>query len=121
VVGGSRSRRTSKAIENKVTLAFVANQNLKNLKIGTPAVRAYGPGVVPQGRHRQAVLDGEVRTCIPHDESIQRVSCSRVDVSEGRERSSAVLRLEAAMVSVARPRAIGFRGLMEKRFDWPNL
>jgi hypothetical protein len=72
-----------KAIENKVTLAFVANQNLRNVKIGTPL---YGCmwGVVwcRKVGTVKAVLDGEVQDIHPHDESIQRGLMLEVDVSE---------------------------------------
>jgi len=72
-----------KAIENKVTLAFVANQNLRNVKLGTPLygciwglVWCHKVGTV------KAVLDGEVQDIHPHDESIQRGLMLEVDVSE---------------------------------------
>jgi len=72
-----------KAIENKVTLAFVANQNLKNVKIGSPL---YGCtwGIVwcKKVGTVKAVLDGEVQDVHPHDESIQRGLMVEVDVSE---------------------------------------
>ena len=73
-----------KAIENKVTLAFVANQNLRNIKLGTPLygcfwglVWCHKVGTV------KAVLDGEVQDIHPHDESIQRGLMVEVDVTEG--------------------------------------
>ena len=72
-----------KAIENKVTLAFVANQNLRNIKLGTPLygciwglVWCHKVGTV------KAVLDGEVQDIHPHDESIQRGLMVEVDVTE---------------------------------------
>lgn len=72
-----------KAIENKVTLAFVANQNLKNVRLGTPLygcvwglVWCHKVGTV------KAVVDGEVQDIHPHDESIQRGLMLEVDVSE---------------------------------------
>jgi hypothetical protein len=72
-----------KAIENKVTLAFVANQNLRNVKLGTPLygciwglVWCHKVGTV------KAVLDGEVQDIHPHDESIQRGLMLEVDVTE---------------------------------------
>lgn len=72
-----------KAIENKVTLAFVANQNLRNIKLGTPLygciwglVWCHKVGTV------KAVLDGEVQDIHPHDESIQRGLMLEVDVSD---------------------------------------
>jgi hypothetical protein len=72
-----------KAIENKVTLAFVANQNLRNIKLGTPLygciwglVWCHKVGTV------KAVLDGEVQDIHPHDENIQRGVMLEVDVSD---------------------------------------
>ena len=72
-----------KAIENKVTLAFIANQNLRNIKLGTPLygcfwglVWCHKVGTV------KAVLDGEVQDIHPHDESIQRGLMVEVNVSE---------------------------------------
>jgi hypothetical protein len=72
-----------KAIENKVTLAFVANQNLRNIKLGTPLygciwglVWCHKVGTV------KAVLDGEVQDIHPHDESIQRGLMLEIDVTE---------------------------------------
>jgi hypothetical protein len=72
-----------KAIENKVTLAFVANQNLGNIKLGTSLygciwglVWCHKVGTV------KAVLDGEVQDIHPHDESIQRGVMLEIDVSD---------------------------------------
>ena len=72
-----------KAIENKVTLAFIANQNLRNIKLGTPLygciwglVWCHKVGTV------KAVLDGEVQDIHPHDETIQRGVMLEVDVSD---------------------------------------
>ena len=72
-----------KAIDNKVTLAFVANQNLRNIKLGTPLygciwglVWCHKVGTV------KAVLDGEVQDIHPHDESIQRGLMLEIDVTE---------------------------------------
>jgi hypothetical protein len=72
-----------KAIENKVTLAFVANQNLKNLKVGSPLygcvwtlVWCRKVGTV------KAVVEGEVQDIHPHDETIQRGLMVEIDVSE---------------------------------------
>jgi hypothetical protein len=83
VVGRLAQSPYLKAIENKVTLAFVANQNLKNIKLGTPLygciwglVWCHKVGTV------KAVLDGEVQDIHPHDESIQRGLMLEVDVSE---------------------------------------
>jgi hypothetical protein len=72
-----------KAIENKVTLAFIANQNLRNIKLGTPLygcfwglVWCHKVGTV------KAVLDGEVQDIHPHDESIQRGLMLEIDVTD---------------------------------------
>jgi hypothetical protein len=72
-----------KAIENKVTLAFVPNQNLKNVKLGTPLYGcAWGLVWCKKVGTVKAVLDGEVQDIHPHDESIQRGLMLEVDVSE---------------------------------------
>ncbi len=71
-----------KAIEQKVVLAFVPYQNLRNVKIGT---KLYGCswGLVacsPVGTVT-TVLDGEVTEMHPHDETIQRGVMVQIDVS----------------------------------------
>ena len=71
-----------KAIENKIVLAFVPYQNLRNVKIGT---KLYGCswGLVacsPVGTVT-TVLDGEVTEMHPHDETIQRGVMVQIDVS----------------------------------------
>ena len=72
-----------KAIENKVTLAFVPNQNLKNVKLGTPLYGcAWGLVWCQKVGTVKAVLDGEVQDIHPHDESIQRGLMLEVDVSD---------------------------------------
>ncbi|HET9625467.1 MAG TPA: hypothetical protein VFP84_29065 [Kofleriaceae bacterium] len=72
-----------KAIENKVTLAFVANQNLKNVKIGSPLYGCvWGLAWCKKVGTVKAVLDGETQDIHPHDESIQRGLMVEVDVSE---------------------------------------
>jgi len=72
-----------KAIENKVTLAFVANQNLKNVKLGSPLYGCmWGLVWCRKVGTVKAVLDGEVQDVHPHDESIQRGLMVEVDVSE---------------------------------------
>jgi len=72
-----------KAIENKVTLAFVANQNLKNVRLGSPLYGcAWGLVWCKKVGTVKAVLDGEVQDVHPHDESIQRGLMVEVDVSE---------------------------------------
>ena len=72
-----------KAIESKVTLAFVPNQNLKNVKLGAPLygcvwglVWCHKVGTV------KTVLESEVQDIHPHDESIQRGLMLEVDVTE---------------------------------------
>jgi hypothetical protein len=72
-----------KAIESKVTLAFIANQNLRNIKLGTPLygcfwglVWCHKVGTV------KAVLDGEVQDIHPHDENVQRGLMLEIDVSD---------------------------------------
>lgn len=72
-----------KAIENKVTLAFVSNQNLRNIKIGTPLYGcAWGLVWCRKVGTVKAVLDGEVQDIHPHDESVQRGLMVEIDVSE---------------------------------------
>jgi hypothetical protein len=72
-----------KAIENKVTLAFVPNQNLKNVKLGTPLYGcAWGLVWCKKVGTVKAVLDGEVQDIHPHDESIQRGLMLEVDVTD---------------------------------------
>jgi hypothetical protein len=72
-----------KAIENRVTLAFVANQNLKNVKLGSPLYGCvWGLAWCKKVGTVKAVLDGEVQDVHPHDESIQRGLMVEVDVSE---------------------------------------
>jgi hypothetical protein len=72
-----------KAIENKVTLAFVANQNLRNIKLGTPLYGCvWGLVWCRKVGTVKAVLDGEVQDIHPHDESVQRGLMLEVDVSE---------------------------------------
>ncbi len=72
-----------RAVENKIVLAFVPYQNLRNVKIDT---KLYGCawGLVacsPVGRVK-AVLDGEVQDVHPHDESIQRGVMVEIEVKE---------------------------------------
>ena len=83
VVGRLAQSPYLKAIENKVTLAFVANQNLKNVKIGSPLYGCvWGLAWCKKVGTVKAVLDGEVQDIHPHDESIQRGLMVEVDVSE---------------------------------------
>jgi hypothetical protein len=72
-----------KAIENKVTLAFVSNQNLKNVRIGGPLYGcAWGLVWCRKVGTVKVVLDGEVQDIHPHDESVQRGLMVEVDVSD---------------------------------------
>jgi len=83
VVGRLAQSPYLKAIENKVTLAFVANQNLKNIKLGTPLYGCvWGLVWCRKVGTVKAVLDGEVQDIHPHDESIQRGLMLEVDVSD---------------------------------------
>jgi hypothetical protein len=83
VVGRLAQSPYLKAIENKVTLAFVANQNLKNIKIGTPLYGCvWGLVWCRKVGTVKAVLDGEVQDIHPHDESIQRGLMLEIDVSD---------------------------------------
>jgi len=83
VVGRLAQSPYLKAIENKVTLAFVSNQNLKNVKLGSPLYGcAWGLVWCKKVGTVKAVLDGEVQDIHPHDESIQRGLMVEVDVTE---------------------------------------
>ena len=83
VVGRLAQSPYLKAIENKVTLAFVSNQNLKNVKLGSPLYGcAWGLVWCRKVGTVKAVLDGEVQDIHPHDESIQRGLMVEVDVTE---------------------------------------
>jgi len=72
-----------KAIESKVTLAFVPNQNLKNVKLGAPLYGcAWGLVWCHKVGTVKTVLESEVQDIHPHDESIQRGLMLEVDVTE---------------------------------------
>jgi len=72
-----------KAIENKVTLAFVSNQNLRNVKLGTPLYGCvWGLVWCRKVGTVKVVLDGEVQDIHPHDESVQRGVMMEIAVSE---------------------------------------
>ncbi len=72
-----------KAIESKVTLAFVPNQNLRNVRLGAPLYGcAWGLVWCRKVGTVKAVLDGEVQDIHPHDESIQRGLMVEIDVTE---------------------------------------
>jgi hypothetical protein len=83
VVGRLAQSPYLKAIESKVTLAFVANQNLKNVKIGSPLYGcAWGLVWCRKVGTVKVVLDGEVQDIHPHDESIQRGLMVEVGVTD---------------------------------------
>lgn len=83
VVGRLAQSPYLKAIDNKVTLAFVSNQNLRNVKIGTPLYGcAWGLVWCHKVGTVKAVLDGEVQDIHPHDESVQRGLMLEIDVSD---------------------------------------
>ncbi|HEU4732795.1 MAG TPA: hypothetical protein VFT22_33095 [Kofleriaceae bacterium] len=83
VVGRLAQSPYLKAIENKVTLVFVPNQNLKNVKIGSPLYGCmWGLVWCRKVGTVKAVVEGEVQDIHPHDESIQRGLMVEVDVSE---------------------------------------
>jgi hypothetical protein len=83
VVGRLAQSPYLKAIENKVTLAFVPNPNLKNIKLGTPLYGcAWGLVWCRKVGTVKAVLDGEVQDIHPHDESVQRGLMLEVSVSD---------------------------------------
>ena len=71
-----------RAVNQKIVLAFVPYQNLRNVKLGT---RLYGCtwGLVACSNVGKVttVLDGEVQDVHPHDESIQRGVMVEIDVS----------------------------------------
>lgn len=71
-----------KAINQKVVLAFVPYQNLRNVKIGTKLYGcAWGLVACSNVGKVTAVLEGEVDNVHPHDESIQRGVMVEIDVS----------------------------------------
>jgi hypothetical protein len=71
-----------KAINQKIVLAFVPYQNLRNVKIGTKLYGcAWGLVACSNVGKVTAVLDGEVDSVHPHDESIQRGVMVEIDVS----------------------------------------
>ncbi|HEX2688810.1 MAG TPA: hypothetical protein VHN14_19440 [Kofleriaceae bacterium] len=82
VVGRFAQSPYLKAIESKVTLAFVPNQNLKNVKLGSPLYGcAWGLIWCRKVGTVKAVLEGEVQDIHPHDESIQRGLMVEVSVT----------------------------------------
>lgn len=71
-----------KAIDQRVVLAFVPYQNLRNVQLNT---KLYGCswGIVACKKVGKvtAILDGEVTDIHPHDESVQRGVMVEIDVS----------------------------------------
>ncbi|MGE5181770.1 MAG: hypothetical protein ACM31C_06895 [Acidobacteriota bacterium] len=71
-----------RAVNNKVVLAFVPYQNLRNVKLGT---KLYGCswGLILCSRVGKvtATIDGEVQDIHPHDESVQRGIMVEVELS----------------------------------------
>ncbi|HET7501594.1 MAG TPA: hypothetical protein VFK02_11340 [Kofleriaceae bacterium] len=83
VVGRLGQSPYLKAIENKVTLVFVPNQNLKNIRIGSPLYGCmWGLVWCRKVGTVKTVVDGEVQDIHPHDESVQRGLMVEVDVSD---------------------------------------
>jgi len=71
-----------RAVNNKVVLAFVSYQNLRNVKLGTKLYAcSWGLVACSNVGKVTAVLDGEVTDIHPHDESIQRGVMVEIDVS----------------------------------------
>jgi hypothetical protein len=71
-----------RAINQKIVLAFVPYQNLRNVKIGTKLYScAWGLVACSNVGKVTTVLEGEVQNVHPHDESIQRGVMVEIDVS----------------------------------------
>lgn len=71
-----------RAVNNKIVLAFVPYQNLRNVKVGTKLYGcAWGLVACSTVGKVTAVLDGEVTDIHPHDESVQRGIMIEIDVS----------------------------------------
>ncbi len=71
-----------RAVNQKVVLAFVPYQNLRNVKLGTKLYAcSWGLVACSNVGKVTAVLDGEVTEMHPHDESIQRGVMVEIDVS----------------------------------------
>lgn len=81
-----------RAVKNKVVLAFVPYQNLKNVKIGT---KLYGCswGLVMCSRVGKitATIDGEVQDIHPHDESVQRGIMVEIELTTPSAEGNSVL------------------------------
>jgi hypothetical protein len=71
-----------RAVNQKIVLAFVPYQNLRNVKLGTRLYGcAWGLIACKNVGKVTTVLDGEVQDVHPHDESIQRGVMVEIDVS----------------------------------------
>jgi len=71
-----------RAVNNKVVLAFVPYQNLRNVKLGTKLYGcAWGLVACRNVGKVTAVLEGEVQDVHPHDETVQRGVMVEIDVS----------------------------------------
>jgi hypothetical protein len=83
VVGRLAQTPYLKAIESKVTLVFIPNQNLRNIKVGAPLYGcAWGLVWCHKVGTVKTMLEGEVTDIHPHDESVQRGLMVEVDVTE---------------------------------------
>ncbi|HEY4245188.1 MAG TPA: hypothetical protein VGM88_35470 [Kofleriaceae bacterium] len=72
-----------KAMEQQIVLAFVPNQNLGNVKIGTALYGCrWGLILCHKVGTVTSVLDGEVQDQHPHDESIQRGVMVEINVTK---------------------------------------
>lgn len=71
-----------RAVNNKIVLAFVPYQNLRNVKLGTKLYGcAWGLVACRNVGRVTAVIDGEVTDGHPHDQSVQRGVMIELDVS----------------------------------------
>lgn len=71
-----------RAINQKIVLAFVPYQNLRNVKIGTKLYGcAWGLVACSNVGKVTAVIDGEITDVHPHDESVQRGIMVEISVS----------------------------------------
>ena len=72
-----------KAIDQRVVLAFVPYQNLRNVQLGTKLYHcAWGLVACSKVGKVTAILDGEVTDIHPHDESVQRGVMVEINVSD---------------------------------------
>jgi len=71
-----------RAVNNKIVLAFVPYQNLRNIKLGTKLYGcAWGLVACKNVGRVTNVIDGEVTDVHPHDSTIQRGVMVEIDVS----------------------------------------